>query len=303
LVLVSSKDTAILEANMALQQGVGIHSELLGPEAVNEIMPGLETKDLIAVAYEPESGYADPYLTVNAFAKAAKRHGATLFQNKGVTAIRFVGGKVIGVEVDDERFDAPVVINSAGAWGAHVAKMAGAKVPIDSCRIQVGFFRRPIGHEAAHPVVADFIHATYFRSETGGITLVGLIDPAEADAIVNPDNFKKHMDDQFLLNAGERLVRRYPAMEISQSTGGFASLYAITPDWHPIMDELPKGSGFFICSGFSGHGFKLGPAVGLMMADLVTGVSDPLFDAGLFRISRFADGDLVEGEYDYSILG
>ena len=175
-----------------------------------------------------------------------------------------------------------------------MANLAGAEVPVNSCRVQVAFFRRPAGHEAPHPVIADFINATYFRPETGGLTLVGLIDPGEADAIVNPDRFKQYMDDDFVLAAGERLVRRYPAMEMSESAGGYASLYAITPDWHPIIDEVSEGSGFYICSGFSGHGFKLGPAVGVMVADLLTGASEPEFDPHLFRLGRFADEQPVD---------
>ncbi|MBN1659431.1 MAG: FAD-binding oxidoreductase, partial [Anaerolineae bacterium] len=76
-----------------------------------------------------------------------------------------------------------------------------------------------------------------------------------------------------------------------------------TPDWHPIVDEVPAGSGFYVCSGFSGHGFKLGPAVGRMVADLVTGASDPLFEPRLFRLDRLATGDVVRGQYEYSIAG
>jgi glycine/D-amino acid oxidase-like deaminating enzyme len=85
--------------------------------------------------------------------------------------------------------------------------------------------------------------------------------------------------------------------------GGYASLYAITPDWHPIMDELPPGSGLYVCSGFSGHGFKLGPAVGKMLADMVTGADPGELDPGLFRNGRFAAGEAVRGQYDYSIVG
>jgi len=176
-------------------------------------------------------------------------------------------------------------------------------VPINPCRVQVAFFRRPAGYEAPHPVIADFINATYFRSETGNLTLVGLIDPTEADAIVDPDGYFERVDDNFVLEAGEGLIKRFPAMEKSLHTGGYASLYAITPDWHPILDELPAGSGCFICSGFSGHGFKLGPAVGLMMADLVTGDRQSDFDPHLFRFGRFAEDDHVHSQYEYSIVG
>ena len=111
---------------------------------------------------------------------------------------------------------------------------------------------------------------------------------------MDPDDFDEQLDPDFVLEAGERIVSRYPIMEESQSMGGYASLYAITPDWHPIVDEVPAGSGFFICAGFSGHGFKLGPAFGLLMADLVTRVPDPLFPADMFRLSRFAEGKPVK---------
>jgi sarcosine oxidase subunit beta len=113
---VSAKDQAGLEANVALQRRVGIHSELIGPEALREIMPGLRTDDLVAAAYEPESGYADAYLTVNAYAEAAKRHGTQIFLDTPVTGIRFAGGKVVGVDTPKGQFDAPLVLNAAGPW-------------------------------------------------------------------------------------------------------------------------------------------------------------------------------------------
>lgn len=303
LLLVDAKDRQGLESNIALQQAIGIDTEILQTEAVSEILPGLSTVDLVSVAFEPESGYADPYLTVNAFAQAARRHGARIIQENRVLEVTFDGDKVSGVRTQDGELNAPVVVNCSGAWGAQVADMAGVQVPINSCRVQVAFFRRPLGHESPHPVVADFSNATYFRSETGGLTLVGLIDPAEAEAVVNPDSFKEYMDDEFLLDVGERLVNRYPVMEQSESTGGYSSLYAITPDWHPVIDEVPASSGFYICSGFSGHGFKLGPAIGLMMAELISGVSNPRFDPHLFRLARFEEGDHVTGGYKYSIVG
>jgi sarcosine oxidase subunit beta len=84
---------------------------------------------------------------------------------------------------------------------------------------------------------------------------------------------------------------------------GYASLYGITPDWHPLIDELIPGSGLYVCAGFSGHGFKLAPAAGVMAADMITGADNPTFDANMFRLSRFAEGDEVRGQYEYSIAG
>ncbi len=303
LMAVAVEDKVGLEANIALQQSVGIQTELLSAEAMHKLMPELATSDLVAAAYEPEGGYADPYLTVTAYAQAARRHGAEIYQDTAVTNIRSNNGKVIGVDTTNGQFDAPTILNCTGSWAAQVAKMVGIDVPINACRVQVSFFRRPAGHEAPHPVYADFIRAVYFRSETGGITLAGLIDPEEAKSVVDPDSYWQGIDDAFILESGERLVSCYPAMERSQSTGGYASLYAITPDWHPIIDEIPQGSGFYICSGFSGHGFKLGPAVGRMMADLVSNVSDPKFNPHMFRFSRFSENAPVRGQYEYSIVG
>ena len=303
VVLVEAGDRAGLEANVALQRRVGIRAELLSPEALRELAPGLVTTDLVAAAYEPESGYADPYLAVNAYAQAAKRLGASVLQNTEVTGVRFHGGKVTGVETPGGRIDAPVVLNCGGAWGARVARLAGVEVPIASCRVQVAYFRRPPGHEAPHPVVLDFLHATYFRPEGDDLTLAGLVDPAEADAVVDPDRYNEGVDFDFISDVGERLGRRYPAMERSESTGGYASLYAVTPDWHPIVDEVPAGSGFYVCSGFSGHGFKLGPAVGVMVAEMLMRESTPQFDPHFFRLGRYAENDPVRGQYEYSIAG
>ena len=303
IALAPKSDSHGLRANVALQREVGIETELLTAEELHKLFPGIVTSDLVLAAYEPDSGYADPYLTVTSYAQAARSAGVTLLQETAVTAIEFTGGRVTGVQTTAGAIASPIVINAAGAWASQVALLAQTEVPIDSCRVQVAFFRRPPGYEAQHPVVADFINATYFRSETGQLTLVGLIDPSEAAAIVDPDDFREGMDDDFVMEAGGGLVNRYPAMEHSQLTGGFASLYAITPDWHPIIDEFPAGSGLYICSGFSGHGFKLGPAVGLMMADLVAGESDPEFSSHMFRLGRFAEEDPVRGEYEYSIIG
>lgn len=303
LALASAKDMDGLAANVTMQKRIGINTDMISASDLRDLMPTLAASDLVSAAYEPEGGYADPNLTVTAFAQAAKRHGATFFLNTEVTNVRFSGGKVAGISTRTGEVDAPVVLNSAGPWGARVATMAGVDVPINACRVQVTFFRRPSVYAAPHPVVADFVHATYFRAETGNLTLAGLIDPEEANAVVNPDNFNGKLDTEFVLELGEKLVARLPLIEQSKNTGGYAALYAITPDWHPLVDELLPDSGFFISAGFSGHGFKLGPAAGVMIADMLTGASAPLFDPTLFRATRYAENQPVVGQYEYSIAG
>ena len=303
LVLTPEKDLPGLRANVALQRSVGIQTELIDAAELRHRWPYLETGDLVAAAYEEEAGYADPNLTLQGYVEAARVQGTAIHLDTQVTGLRFAAGKIQGVDTTRGAFAAPVVINCAGPWGARVARMAGVQAPIDPCRVQVAFFRRPPAFESDHPVVADFNHAVYWRPETGGLTLVGLIDPSEKDAIVNPDRYRETVDFEFVADAGERLVSRFPAMEQGQGAGGFAALYAITPDWHPFIDEVPQGSGFYLCAGFSGHGFKLGPAVGRMVADMVLGQTTEGLDRRLFRLSRFAENDPVRGRYEYSIAG
>ena len=303
LVLTPEKDLEGLQANVELQRSVGIQTDILDHDVIVERWPFLEASDLVAAAYEPESGYSDPSLTVNSFAQAAMRSGVEFQLDTEVFGLLIESEVVHGVKTSRGELQAPIVINCAGPWGARVASWAGVDVPINPCRVQVAFFRRPSGHEAAHPIVADFTHASYWRAETGGLTLVGLIDPSEQDNVVDPDAYKEQSDLEFVADVGDRLVRRYPAMEHSASTTSYAALYAITPDWHPVMDELIPNSGLFICAGFSGHGFKLGPAVGSMVADMVTGQDQSGLERTLFRLGRFQDGEPVAGRYEYSIAG
>lgn len=302
LILVPAADAAGLEANVTLLQGVGVNTRILAPDEIPDVLPGAAAGDLVAAAWEPDAGYADPHMTTTGLADAAKRHGARFFFNTAVTGIRFQGGTVVGVDTTAGPFDAGAVVNCAGPWGARVAAMAGLDVPVSSCRAQVSVFGRPAAQRGPHPVVLDFAHASYFRPETGDLMLVGLIDPSEADDVVDPDAYPEHTDHGFDVLVGGRWVERCPAMEAAELRRGYAGLYAITPDWHPIVDEVPRGSGHFLCTGFSGHGFKLAPAVGLMTAQMVLG-EEPDFDPHLFRLSRYAEGDPVRGRYEYSITG
>ena len=303
LVLTSENDAKGLQENVALHQKLGIETKILHRDEIHKRWPYIALGETTLAAYDPQSGYADPNLTLNGYVQAAKDYGARVYQETLVTGIRLSGGKVIGVDTPHENFDSPIVINCGGPWGAGIARYVGVELPINSCRVQAAFFRRPYPYTDPHPVVADFVHAVYWRAETGNLTLVGLIDPEEENYIVDPDAYNEKADFDFIADAGERLVRRFPGLEDSESAGGFAALYAITPDWHPIIDEMIEESGLYVCAGFSGHGFKLGPAVGLMTADMVTGGETPGMDRDLFRRTRFEEGKPVRGQYEYSIVG
>jgi len=297
------EDVAMLEANVTLQQAVGINTRLVSPQEVKELEPHISIEGIAAAAYEPESGYADPAATTTAFAGRARDLGASLQLGSRVQTVLIEGGRAIGVATDQGTFRAGVVVLAAGPWTARIAETIGIDLPIKASRHQVITYRRPDEFER-HMVFAGFADAVYIRPETGQLMLVGSIEPGEAeDEVPDPDRFNEHVDFDVVAEFSERVARRYPAMEAGTSPGGWASLYDITPDWHPILGALPGVEGLYCVAGTSGHGFKLGPAVGEMMADLIINGQKPEADINLFSLGRFAEGKPVTGRYEYSIVG
>ncbi len=297
------EDVEQLQANVALQQGVGINTRLVSPQEVKELEPYVSIEGIAAAAYEPESGYADPAATATAYAGRAKELGAGLQLGTRVQSLLVDGGRVTGVDTDKGVVHAGAVVVAAGPWTPLIAETAGIQVPIRASRHQVATFRRPHEFER-HMVFAGFADEVYIRPETGQLMLVGSIEPEEAeDEVADPDSFNERVDFDIVADFSQRVARRYPVMEQGTSAGGWASLYDITPDWHAIMGALPGLAGLYCTAGTSGHGFKLGPAVGEMMADLIINGEKPGADINMFSFNRFAEGGGVAGAYEYSIVG
>lgn len=222
LVLVPAEDADGLGENVALQRSVGIDTRVLAPEEIGEVLPGVAATDLVAAAWEPDAGYADPHQTTTALAAAARAAGARFLLNTEVTGIRFQGGRVRGVDTSAGPLAAGAVVNCAGPWGAAVPAMAGLEVPVAACRAQISVFRRPEALRGAHPVVLDFAHASDFRPETGDLMVVGLIDPAEAEDVVDPDAYPQRTDDGLDLEVGQRWIARCPPMQAASPRRGYA---------------------------------------------------------------------------------
>jgi len=132
-----------LRGNVSNQQKIGINTSVITADEVQKLFPDLVTEHFDFAAYEPDSGYADATLTTNSFIEAAKRNGASLIQNCEVTAIQTAGGKVIGVHTDKGDFDAPIIVNAAGAWAKHVGSLADIEIPFEMWTHDVAFLHRP----------------------------------------------------------------------------------------------------------------------------------------------------------------
>lgn len=285
-----------LRANVAMQQRIGINTEVISAEEVARIVPSLCTDDFDIAAYEPDSGYADPSSTTAAFIDRAREMGMRLLQDTTVTGIGTDGGSVCEVRTDQGVIATPVVVNAAGAWAVHIGAMVGVELPIRGWRHQVLYVQRPLELAEPHPAIIDDINTQYFRPETGQLTLVGLEDGNEVG--VDPDTYREWVDDEFTPKAGERLTRRMPAMGDAGVVRGQAGCDGLTPDQHAILDQAGP-EGFYLAVGHSGTGFKIAPAVGGCMAELITKGQVETMDITPFRLSRYAEGRPLVGKHPY----
>src|SRR5439155_12709851 len=255
---------------------------------MHDVEPRVRVDDFVAGCYEPEAGYADPAGTTQGLAGAARDGGARILEDTEVLGITTAGGRVTGVRTSRGEIAAPVVVNAAGIWGDRVGRMVGVDVPISVCRHKISFFTRPTEAASPHPLVYDLVQNIYTRPETGGLTLVGSLESELGDQ-ADPDRYNEGVTFEETADAMERAVHRFPVMEQGQVAKGWAGCFDVSPDWHPILDESPV-PGFCVAVGFSGHGFKLSPAVGDMMARLIVDGKTPADDVHAFRLSRFAEG-------------
>ncbi len=295
LQLIRPEYRAQLQANVKMHQQIGIPTSLISADDVKKLAPHFLTDDIVAAAYEPESGYADPSAATAGLMDAARKMGAQLLQGTAVSAILVESGQIKGVAAGDETYFAPIVVNAAGAWAAKIAQMAGVDLPITTWRHDTMFVRRP-PQIAQHPTVIDDTLDLYFRPETGGLTLIGLEDGNPLGE--SPDGYVERAQPGYIERAIERICARIPLMEQASLQSDHGGYDGITPDQRAIIGPMGP-EGFYHQCGFSGTGFKIAPAVGACMAELIVAGQATTVDVGPFAPQRFAEGKLLKGEHAY----
>jgi sarcosine oxidase subunit beta len=302
-IIVTERDRAGLEANVAMQRELGIDVRLISARELVELDPNARVADDELIAYEAEAGYVEAVQVVASFAEAARRNGADIRQGVEVKGLVVEGGRVAGVDTNEGRYGCRTVILATGPWAARLAKDAGVRVPVEACRTQVALYRRPPDFGRRGLVYGDFVQGLYFKPTHGEMVHAGSIAGEEADNPVDPDHYNEAADGDWLPQVRQRLGRRYPAMHRGYGRGGYGALYAITPDWHPILDRLPGIEGAYCAVGFSGHGFKMSPVVGQLLAELVLDGQATTLDTTPLRLSRFDENDPVKTPYAYGVMG
>lgn len=274
-------DVAAFEASVAVQNEQGVPSRLIDVAEACRMAPIVAPDGLIAAAYAPRDGHCTPEAVVQGYAVAARAHGATLVRHCPVTGIDTDGGAITGVRTERGIIRTDTVVCAAGAWSAAVGEMAGVDLPVRPLRRQIVVTEPMPDLPPDMPFTIDFGTSFYFHDEGPGL-LMGMSEPEDVWA------FDAGVTDDWLAALGDVVARRAPRLAEVGLAHRWAGLYEITPDHNAIVGESPDVGRFLYATGFSGHGFLQGPAVGEVMRDLVLGRT-PDIDVTPLDVRRFAE--------------
>ena len=272
---------AAFEQNVALQNDLGVTSEMIDVAEAKRLSPLIETDGLLAATWSPRDGHCTPESVVLGYARAARRAGARLVRGCSVTDIATDGSRITAVETSQGTIATDTVVCAAGAWARLIGDMVGVILPVEPLRRQILTTEPMPGLDPRTPFTIDFSTSLYFHSEGPGL-LIGMSDPDEEPG------FKLGRSDDWLPRLGDAIERRAPKMADVGIASGWAGLYEMTPDHNALVGEAPEISRFLYATGFSGHGFLMGPAIGEVMRDLYLG-AQPVVDVSGLDARRFAD--------------
>ena len=300
LVVVNEADQGGLERNVAMQQELGVPTSVVSRDDLASLAPMVSLYDDERAAWEPQSGYADPYQVTVSYAARAQEAGARIMTRNPASGIETSGDRVQAViTTSGDRIATDTVVVAAGPWSRQVLAGVGVDAPLIPVRHQVATVARPVEVVPHHPTVGDISQSFSFRPDGSNFTTMGFGDDDEQS---DPEVYPQGVDITEAASARAKLARRVPGMADAYYRGGWSGLFTTTPDWHPILDAVPCMAGLYCAIGFSGHGFKLSPAIGKSVAELVLEGRARDVDLSPLRFTRFDEGDLLESSYRYRVL-
>ena len=288
LFLVDDADARHALANAEMQEQEGL--ETLDVEDLQELLPGVDETDIAYALYEPESGYADPVATTRAYVGAGVRAGGVAREATVVESLVIEGGKLRGARIDGELLECDALVLAAGPWSAKLYEL-----PLEITREQdVVFETAP---EVTIPcAVSSQVDRVYLRPDGEGRVLAGRGFPKEYEQ-ADPDGYDEDVDAAFEQDVHDRVATRLPRLAGMRAVAGQVGLYDVTPDWHPLLGPVPGVEGLHLACGGSGHCFKLGPAIGELVANELLGRKLKHADIEAFSVARFDEGRELRSTY------
>jgi sarcosine oxidase subunit beta len=273
-------DVAAFEASVALQNELGVPSRFVALEEVAELCPLAGLDGVLAATFCPLDGHASPEAVTQGYAAGVRTHGGSVATGCTVTGVELGGEGITGVATSLGRIATQTVVCSAGVWSPGIARTVGVELPVQPYLREVGFTGPTDGLPSGIPLTIDFSTGFYFHREGPGL-LFGMADRAQ------PAGFDAPTDPGWLEQVLEVAERRCPALLDMGIAGGWKGYYEVTPDHNALVGEIATPRRFLYATGFSGHGFLQGPAVGEIVRDLVL-CHEPFVDVAALSAERFA---------------
>jgi sarcosine oxidase, subunit beta len=288
---------APLQAALQAQRDKGIEVNFLGKEEARSLLPIAHFDDAALIGYEPEAGFADAYLVATSFARAARRLGVKIMEGVNVEQLIVDNGKVCGVATSQGTFRSDTVISTQNIWATDIERWTGIPTPVVperhavlalECPGNPYTFQMPVFKDLGSPGML------YCRSYGGNQMLVS--EGTVGETLGSPDNEQGDISMDYVVDVGAQVAERFRAYEAAGLASSWTGVYDVTPDWNPVLGRLPGLEGLVVGYGFSGHGFKLSPGVGRVLAQealkLPTDVS-----LAPYALERFRTGQLLTGKY------
>lgn len=284
--LTTDKLVDSFKRTVEMQQKYKVKSSFISPLEAKKIMPELNIENVKGATYCPTDGFLSPHEIVQGYAEQARKAGTEILLSTPATGIEIVNNEVKAVMTATDKISTPIVINAAGPHAKEIGKMANIDVPVEPKRSHI-FVTSPFPYiKDPFPLTIDFATNFYFHRESAGI-LMGRMKDSE------PFGFNTTVDWDYLPEVIEPALHIVPAFEKAEIATGWAGLYEMSPDHHPILGFVPEIKGFVCANGFSGHGFMHGPAVGKLIAELIAD-SKTSIDISSLSITRFKEGKLIK---------
>ena len=281
----TEKEMEVFQQNVNLQKKFGIPVDMLGSNEIQTRWPYLRMDDILGGTFCPWDGYAGPNEVLSGFVSGARRVGVKIHEGIEVMGVLLEKGRIKGIKTKNEEISAPILVNAGGPFASSIGKMVGIHIPVKPLRRQI-FVTAPF-HLTDKTILLtiDFHRGWYFRQEGEGYLLSGPLD--------QEPSFNLNIDYEAMAEASENAMYRVPALEKARIARGWAGLYEISPDHHAILGRVPGIEGLILANGFSGHGFQHSPAVGKVIADLITERRSTSIDISPISIERFEKGELL----------
>jgi sarcosine oxidase, subunit beta len=288
---------APLQASLDAQQGMGIEVQLLSRAEARERLPIAQFDDAALIGYEPEAGFADAYLVATGFARSARRRGVKFMENTTVTGLARDGRRVTGVQTSAGTFSCGMLISTQNIWTPELAGWIGVPLPVKperhtvlalECNVAPYTFSMPAFKDLGSPGML------YFRSYGGSQMLVS--EGVVGETLNAPETEQGDISLDYVGEVGAQVAERFPTYETAGLASSWTGVYDVTPDWNPVLGSVGDIEGLTVGFGFSGHGFKLSPGIGKILAQHALGQTTDV-SLSPYALDRFASGALLIGKY------